>query len=168
MDMLAGLGGELLRKRTCWLVVAGALLLVLILFAELTPSVLAVHGDLADWRTVEVKGFDVRPPLIVRNPGSVVHVSLISHGEYSIKIVYSDGTTVWATYFHLDAGARRRVDVYAERVPGGDTVQLRCVVHNWPVIFGRSVIPGRSETLFDGSVQAGKTSSERPLILSSV
>jgi hypothetical protein len=157
-----------LRKRGCWLVVAGALLLgalllvALALPAELASSVLTVHGDPAGWRTVEVDSTDGGPHLVVERPGPIVDFPELGYGPHPLRIVYADGTTVWASYFHLDTGMRRRVDVYATRVPGGDTVKFRCVIRNRPVIFGRS------ETLFDGSVEAGKTSRGRPLTLSSV
>lgn len=52
-------------------------------------------------------------------------ISSISHGPYSIAIRFRDGRTLTAEYYHLDAGERKRVDIFIAR-PAGATVSLRC------------------------------------------
>ncbi len=118
------------------------------------PSILAIHGDAKIWSQIDVESN------VFKDPGSVVKVSPIGHGEYPIHIRFKDGRQVWASYFHSDAGVRRHVDVYADHKPDSGIVHLRCVIH-----VRTSVMHETSETVFDGDVNMAGTSKEKPAAL---
>jgi hypothetical protein len=83
------------------------------------PGVLIVHCDPAQCGGITVRRESVPELLNAPAAASGVRVTPISHGPYTIEAGFSDGKHLWVSYYHLDAGERKRVDVYIDRITGG-------------------------------------------------
>jgi hypothetical protein len=145
-------------------VVVGVATFIFVSYLEyLSPTMLVIHGDATHWRSVTVDGGYEGDPQVFERPGDVVTRSPLEHGEYSVTVRFADGKVLYLSYFHTDAGIRRRVDVYIQHTPGGDYAYVRCVEHHVPYVsIGSTVTP------FDAIVNVAMTSVHRPVVLDTI
>lgn len=116
------------------------------------PDVLFLHPSGKQWSRITVT-----PPVdshttatSFRATDDLLKVAPIVYGPYLLRIEYADGRVVWATFWHADAGVRKRVDLYINRGPGG--AEFRQVIN-------------QNETVFTGSVRPEQTSETKPFLL---
>ena len=93
------------------------------------PGTLTIHCDPAVCKAITVTK-EGQPELV----GSKARdgqwlVTPISHGPYTFDIRLADRRTVRTGYFHLDAGERKRVDVYITR-PSSTRLYLKVTGYN--------------------------------------
>ena len=118
------------------LLLGGVLLwfFVAVVAVQLWPSGLSVRFDPAlAWQsvTVQAESYNLPAPIHFTPTGEPIFVGPINHGYYTVGVQLADGRTVWTTFLHLDAGDRRRVDLFAAPSSRGGYVHLRLTASEW-------------------------------------
>ena len=144
-------GRQLLRDNGIWLGAVAGLLLGCCIFLGCLPgpssTTLFVHSDSPI--TVESGGIG---SLAIALPDGSVRVAPLRHGPKLLGIHFAHGETLWVTFFCLDVGARKRMDIFVVRSPNGQ-VTIRQTVN-------------QRETVFTGTVHhAADTSRDKPFRL---
>lgn len=124
------------------LLVAGTLLYI----NKLKSEGLFLHIDGMSWNMVTVSS----PPLMKRIPYQQSPLKLCSlrHGKYLLSLTLQDGRILWWEFYHYDAGIRRRVDLYVQRISPNQFTFLQTYNHD--------------NTLFEGSVIIDTISEQHP------
>ena len=126
---------------------------------RLWPSALSVRLDPAlAWQSVTIESYNLARPQRFTPSAGEVRISPIEHGLYRVGVQFADGQSMWGEFLHVDAGFRRRVDLFLGPSPQAGHVHLRLTA-------SRGFLPRRL-VLFDGEVRSSDASSEQPQILS--
>ena len=138
--------------------VALAIIIVLMILpfaSRLTPTVLTLHISGKAWNRVTVTTQFVNNAPMIFSPPDAIRVSPISHGPYYILVEFEGEQKLWAFYFHLDAGIRRKVDIYMDGTPDNDTITMRTVAYG-------------DEIIYTNTAAACQTSEENPANLNEI
>jgi hypothetical protein len=118
----------------------------------LRPSVLTIHAPGGTWDSITLHSKNLRRSLAFS--ADPVNISPIEHGEYLIEIHFKDKSTAWAKLFHLDAGARRTVDVTVARITSEK-------------LFFTQTVNG-DDVVFQGKTRLSEATSQHPFQLERV
>jgi hypothetical protein len=130
---------------------AGLFILIAALAFSARPGTLSIKFVNTPWTAVTLSSDHAAP--VAFSPGSTPRLWPIRYGPYKISITFPDGRTVWLTYFHYDAGVRKRAEVTVERLPDGETVRITQTYNE------------SDKDKVEGTVSISKTSADKPFLL---
>lgn len=102
------------------------------------PNVLVVHIARNNWSSVQFQSPNLRGEDVVCKCCGNPELRDISHGPYTIGVQFTDHADLWVTYFHMNAGGRRRVDLFVTRT--GELAEVRCVATEWHSIVSKKQV----------------------------
>ena len=151
-----------------WIITAAIALSILIITSlcidiasRYSPSKLIIHVNAQTLKSITVSSDNLRTPRTFTRTNALMVVTPIEYGDYRFDIKLANGHNVIAAYYHCDAGARRRVDIYIDQIARTDDLRMRCVLHT-----GVALLRETTDTDCDTVVKASKNGEERILILS--
>jgi hypothetical protein len=78
------------------------------------PGTMYLKVEGFPWKEIKVLSLYGKP--MAFREGKAARIWPMAYGKYKISVEFADGKTLWLTYYHYDAGVRKRVDLTIKRL----------------------------------------------------